>query len=1644
MAHPSAILSVLVNADTAAATANLTKYDRQLQAVNDSARNGIETRLGATVDSKGFDEYQAKLAKTAQMAKDRAAFKAELGANFNPAAFQAYQRAVDAARRQAAKAVDVQVSIKDAVARLNELQTRMGKVPDKISIKADVDTGVAETKLNILQAKIRETERQAAAADLGLGGGGGGGGGFLSRVAGGFSGGVPGLGPLAVGAGAAPLIAGGLGAATAVAGSAGAATLGAGAVGAGAAGIGAAGLGPILALSGGLKDATKLSTQLTAAQDKLSAAQQLFGDKSKQAAAAQLSMNKLIAANDPAVVKLAKSFSALDDVMSQAEQSMLPAFTKALTPIVDTFKNLLPTIQQMAKIDLSGISKGLAPLLQFLQGSTFKTALLDLSHAFAQLAPVVIGASLNLLKAFLSVATAAAPYVIEIAKAFERWTASFAKSAADGPKLQGLIAYLVSQLHSWFDLAVSISRIMITIFKAGAIQGKGLVDKLTVILDHWNKWLNTRDGQAAMTKFFSDSARLLGAVLSTLAPVVKLIASMSVGLIPAMTTLLRPLATILASISQWVNGLSKDLPPVLNALPGLGVAVGVLAGWKALQAVVSATAASIVTVAKSKLPGAAAGAAEGGAAAGAGAAGAGAAGGASIGLLPIAAGAVAVTAGLVALSRAIHGDGGVNADLQKMQTNLRAAIAAGDVPKIHALTDMISGFGNKLADVGGKGAGQFKALAAAGNAAADRITKSFGTMSTKISEVAPLFKTMAGDAGLSLKTIQTQATSSASAIASTLGNKSTEARVAIATNFSIAAKDIRASMQAGVVNTGQGMKAIADMLAKALSALGGKPLAVSNFLADVGPGVVTAQQLVASGNLSPGGVASPHAIGGLVQVGRAGQKGHDTVPMTVGGANIVVGAGEQVAVFNSNQIPEVNARFADVGGLPGFFTKNKKPNYMASGGLIGPRFAGGGTLSYGQLEGLWDKAGGPQSLAPLMAAIAMAESGGRDVMQAGQPFATTGWGYWQITPGGPQYLDPMTNAREAVAKYNSQGLNAWTTYTSGAYRQFLQGNIPPSAGGFGGVGGLSQISAPTVKGGGAVTGVVRGALGKGTAAANAFLRRQAAAMAASAGAGGAAGVGTGGPAGGLGMFDGMQVASWIIPELLYAQSHGWRGRITSGYRPGFDPHAPSGSEHALTRYPGGAVDFGGMVDPAGGANRAAFMAATAGYKGLRLIPATGFRDDGHMSGTGHTRGGLIARNYAGAFADGGMVTATSPTMAMFGDNGPETALFLPRAKGFAAGGSFTGGTGRTGSGFAFPSRIHVPTSIATSPIARIIGMPGLPTVPGNTPTTIAGARNVAGTIGGMRNQISALSANYGTLDQFFNLNPPVLVDPNTGVVDTNAVNTRLAQLARLAAIRQHIFEIWGRVVVLTRRLVAANRMIIATLNKKLAANVATVKMLQANLARISTKGLKGKALTAATALKASTAKQIAGAQAIEAATRGDIAKYQGNLSSAVGDLTSATDSRTSSWLDVLGVKAQVTGVHDTVANAALATTTAAATPVTAAAPTGPSTAETLLQGLLTASQQATAVSEAQFSVLKGAMLPPFGGSFATGGVVPGPAGSPRTIIAHGGETVSNGQPVVNVNFGPGMEWLRQFMTVELEQAARPIARRASRGLPGSR
>jgi hypothetical protein len=109
------------------------------------------------------------------------------------------------------------------------------------------------------------------------------------------------------------------------------------------------------------------------------------------------------------------------------------------------------------------------------------------------------------------------------------------------------------------------------------------------------------------------------------------------------------------------------------------------------------------------------------------------------------------------------------------------------------------------------------------------------------------------------------------------------------------------------------------------------------------------------------------------------------------------------------------------------------------------------TLTYAQLEGLWINNGGNKAVAPLAAAIAMAESTGRTDVTSANPDGGVNVGLWQLDTKGKgaghtvaALQDPATNAAVAVqGSKDGTDWSAWATFASGAYKRFMSSGTTP-------------------------------------------------------------------------------------------------------------------------------------------------------------------------------------------------------------------------------------------------------------------------------------------------------------------------------------------------------------------------------------------------------------------------------------------------------------------------------------------------------------------------------------------------------------------------------------------------------------------------
>jgi hypothetical protein len=104
-------------------------------------------------------------------------------------------------------------------------------------------------------------------------------------------------------------------------------------------------------------------------------------------------------------------------------------------------------------------------------------------------------------------------------------------------------------------------------------------------------------------------------------------------------------------------------------------------------------------------------------------------------------------------------------------------------------------------------------------------------------------------------------------------------------------------------------------------------------------------------------------------------------------------------------------------------------------------------LSWDQVAAAALLGGWTPAQAVIAVSITEPESGRNDtIVQAGQPYATTGWGLWQITPGNsvPQFginnqlLNAVNNAKAGHFKWaEAGGFSPWTTWVNGLNVPFV-------------------------------------------------------------------------------------------------------------------------------------------------------------------------------------------------------------------------------------------------------------------------------------------------------------------------------------------------------------------------------------------------------------------------------------------------------------------------------------------------------------------------------------------------------------------------------------------------------------------------------
>lgn len=227
------------------------------------------------------------------------------------------------------------------------------------------------------------------------------------------------------------------------------------------------------------------------------------------------------------------------------------------------------------------------------------------------------------------------------------------------------------------------------------------------------------------------------------------------------------------------------------------------------------------------------------------------------------------------------------------------------------------------------------------------VANAFTPLGVATTKVGAQFADMASYAGKRLADILLASKVNMVQIETTFGTKSRESRAAVAQNFALAAQDIQASMNAGVVSVQGGTTQILKLLADALRAISGANAPSAAVLQQIG--VASAQQYLAnvqSNNLAPSlNRPGAHRGGGLV-----GYAGGGLVPA-------MFSPGEQLVYGNSTAtVPGARVAADSVFGMVPAGTAvltDHGQALMGGGASLGdaiamqlPHFSGGGVTSF--------------------------------------------------------------------------------------------------------------------------------------------------------------------------------------------------------------------------------------------------------------------------------------------------------------------------------------------------------------------------------------------------------------------------------------------------------------------------------------------------------------------------------------------------------------------------------------------------------------------------------------------------------------------------------------------------------------------------
>jgi len=241
------------------------------------------------------------------------------------------------------------------------------------------------------------------------------------------------------------------------------------------------------------------------------------------------------------------------DNLAAAAKADSAAFAQAWGPALADFTNKLAELWrndrmgEMAGAALGRITEAFTAVLESPAYQMFQTAMEttipnSLANLGTGLASVVQG--------LLSIFSAVGPVLEEMSAAFADWAKGWGEmmqESAESGELTATFERMKESFDAVLGLVGALSGALSTLFTAGAPAGNALLGHLTGLLDKWNEWMQSVEGQTALQDWFANGQVIFMALLDLLGQ-----------LGPVLAALVTPEAV--ASLVTFMDSLGQALP----------------------------------------------------------------------------------------------------------------------------------------------------------------------------------------------------------------------------------------------------------------------------------------------------------------------------------------------------------------------------------------------------------------------------------------------------------------------------------------------------------------------------------------------------------------------------------------------------------------------------------------------------------------------------------------------------------------------------------------------------------------------------------------------------------------------------------------------------------------------------------------------------------------------------------------------------------------------------------------------------------------------------------------------------------------------------------------------------------------------------